>query len=275
MEGGHSGDIYWKRANAIKLLARVLFECEHLNIRIVSLSGGTRRNVIPSSAHADLVVPDNEIEKLTQIVKKTEEISREEFYDSDPNIKIELLEIDFENNSVIEKNTGVSIVRFLMAIHQGLASINPDMLRLPHQSCNLALIEDHGDYLKIPAFSRGNTHYAIQTMVSRVVAVGELVGAEIIHENSYPAWQMQKDSRLAELVNETHIELFDSPIDFVAGHGGLEAGVICDKYPDLDAICLCALIKEGHSTNERMCVKSVKKLYQLLKKLVSNIAVKY
>ena len=60
--GGHSGgEIHKERANAIKLLGRALNRIP--GYRISSIKGGTRRNVIPSTAEAVITVSDKEVAK--------------------------------------------------------------------------------------------------------------------------------------------------------------------------------------------------------------------
>ena len=59
--GGHSGgEIHTQRANAIKLITRFLYSIskEH-QLQIVSMNGGSKRNVIPSSCKAVVALPSS------------------------------------------------------------------------------------------------------------------------------------------------------------------------------------------------------------------------
>ena len=67
LKGGHSGmEIIKQRANAIKLLGRILYECNgKANIRLSNIHGGTKHNAIPNEAEATIFIENmSEVEKI-------------------------------------------------------------------------------------------------------------------------------------------------------------------------------------------------------------------
>jgi di/tripeptidase len=72
--GGHSGaDIVKGRANAIKVLGRVLRDAYDAEpFRLASFQGGRNRNAIPRDAEALVCVPDGQAHELSTAVHETE-----------------------------------------------------------------------------------------------------------------------------------------------------------------------------------------------------------
>lgn len=57
LKGGHSGsDIDKQRANAIKLIARVLNNLKGIDLNLVNISGGAKDNAIPREAEATILI---------------------------------------------------------------------------------------------------------------------------------------------------------------------------------------------------------------------------
>src|SRR5207237_8131912 len=62
LKGGHSGmEIHQGRGNAIRMLNRVVRRLEPLGARIARLEGGSKRNAIPATAAARLLVPKRKL----------------------------------------------------------------------------------------------------------------------------------------------------------------------------------------------------------------------
>jgi dipeptidase D len=76
--GGHSGaDIHRGRANAIKLLGRVLREAlESAPFRLVSLDGGRSRNAIPRHAVAVVAVQAEHARRVRRVVDRRKQLRR-------------------------------------------------------------------------------------------------------------------------------------------------------------------------------------------------------
>jgi dipeptidase D len=57
----------------------------------------------------------------------------------------------------------------------------------------------------------------------------------------------------------------------IAGHGGLECGILKDHYPHIDMISFCPTILGAHSPDERASIPSVEKFWKLLKDVLAHI----
>lgn len=88
--GGHSGvEINKGRANANILIGRVLLYLKkHLAYGLVTLSGGVKENVIPSTATAQILFAENDRATLENCLDELQAILSAEYAGSDPDIHI-------------------------------------------------------------------------------------------------------------------------------------------------------------------------------------------
>lgn len=91
MIGGHSGlEIIKGTANANKLMARILHKSLDLGVQMVSIEGGTKRNVIPSECVARFLIPPDKITDFENIVSEQINGFYDEFAKTDPGAKFEV-----------------------------------------------------------------------------------------------------------------------------------------------------------------------------------------
>ena len=85
MKGGHSGmDIILYRANANKVLARVLVPLLRDGVKLVSVDGGNMRNAIPREAFADVLVPEGMVSAVESHIASVQKDIRNEYAATDP-----------------------------------------------------------------------------------------------------------------------------------------------------------------------------------------------
>ena len=71
LKGGHSGlDIHQQRANAIKLLGRLLHRLEEIKYKVADMNGGSLRNAIPREAETTILIDPADEKKVKEMVDK-------------------------------------------------------------------------------------------------------------------------------------------------------------------------------------------------------------
>ena len=90
LKGGHSGiDIHLGRGNAIKILARTLYEIKQkVDFELLNIEGGNKRNAIPREAEAVIFVEDDKESEVKTVVEKVASEVAFELKASDPDVKI-------------------------------------------------------------------------------------------------------------------------------------------------------------------------------------------
>lgn len=129
LKGGHSGmEIIKQRANAIKLMGRILNLCqEKYDIRLSHIQGGTKHNAIPSEAVATILVDDLEKVKST-IIDFTEEL-KEEYRVEDSGLRVDIEEVNIDR--VYTKEISENLIDFLCCFSNYYRGINGSILCNP------------------------------------------------------------------------------------------------------------------------------------------------
>jgi dipeptidase D len=267
---GHSGvDIPLGRANAIKEIAHLLIQLQNeFSIDLVSISGGKLRNVIPSYCEAIITISDKKTELINFINSYAKDLNQE-FAETDPNLKLTIQEIA-PATQIIAQHNALHFINALASVFNGVWRMN-NKLGIAETSSNVGVVSTTDSHLEVITLQRSAMHAPKIKAANSVAAAFRQIGADIEHSDSYPGWQPNTGSPALAVVKQVYKELFNHEIHVGATHGGLECGLIMDKFPSLDAISIGATIRFPHSPNEQVNIQSVAKSWQLLTKLIETL----
>lgn len=274
LKGGHSGlDIHQGRANAIKLLARLLDKLSAVDYRVAEINGGSKRNAIPREAEVVLLIKKDDAETVKNISDDFVNEALLEYKVNDGGLKVELNKKDGQFNKVFNKSFFNKIIDVLAVIPHGIMAMSPDIPGLVETSTNLATVFTEGDKLRIGTSQRSSIETAKLNISGMVKSAFELAGvSEIQDADSYPGWQPNMESKLLKIGKEVYKEKFGNEPGIKAIHAGLECGILADKYPGLDMISFGPTIEGAHSPDEKVNINDVEKFYELLKGILEHIA---
>lgn len=268
---GHSGcDITLGRANANKEMTSLLLQLfDRAEIDLVLISGGKLRNVIPAYCEAVITVPNCQVDEVTKFITSFANDLKTEFAKTDPNLKLETYQIE-NAKEIIDRNQSHNFILALASTFNGTWRLNNE-LGIAETSSNIGVISTHADNLQVITLQRSAMHAPKIKLANMIAAPFKLIGAKIEHDGVYPGWQPNLNSHALSVVKETYHELFGHEIKVGATHGGLECGLILDKYPQMDAISIGATICFPHSPNEKVSIASVAKSWKLLVALIEKL----
>jgi dipeptidase D len=273
LAGGHSGlEIIKNSANANKLLARVLYKAIDFDLQLVTIKGGTKRNVIPSEAHASFVIPLDRFGDFKMLVEAEQKEAFIEFQKTDPDMRFDFNTIETKPENAIHKSESDSLIRLLMALPHGTLGMSRDVANLVETSNNMGIVDDRGDFVTIVCTHRSSVKQAKLAVRNQIIAAAELAGASVAIEHDYPGWKPNIDSPVLKMLQGVHQELFGNPGTPKAVHAGLETGLLLEKIPNLDIVSFGPQVEGAHSVEERMDIESVQKFYKLLKSLLAKLA---
>lgn len=269
--GGHSGDdIDKNRANAIKILARFLWQIsQKTNLRICEISGGNLPNAIPREASVLAAVPFGFREQLRiDLNVFTAEIEKEF-----PNEKRISLNLESENPQpfFIDQKTSNALISTLLAVENGVIKMSDIMPGLVETSTNLASVKIIGDKIKVVTSQRSSMESAKIAISNSIFAIFSLAGAKVETSNGYPGWQPNPDSPLAKMVFATFHDLFGTFPKIRAIHAGLECGLFAEKYPNLDMISFGPTMRGVHSPDECLHIGDTLRFWKLLTSVLEKI----
>jgi len=275
LRGGHSGiDIHRHRANAIKLLARVLDAViSDEKVCLISAAGGTRRNAIPRDACAQVACRAGHAPALRRQITEWNEILRAEFT-REPTLRLSMAEVQVPSSgaSAITWEDGRAVIHLLLALPHGAAQMDPEFSGLVLNSNNLAMTETAPDGQKIITSQRSLTRPGLDAMSGQVRAVAALAGSRAHTESEYPPWTPNPASSLLARSQAVYRGLFGRDPEVRAIHAGLECALIGDLYPGMDMISLGPTTENAHSPSERLHVPSLARLWVFLEALLASLA---
>ena len=265
--GGHSGgEIHKERANAIKLLGRVLNRIPEY--RISSIKGGTRRNVIPSSSEAVITV--NDVEVAESIVRNLQKEIEIEYKYSDPNATISIEKTETPN-MVLTANLSRKIGETLFTSPTGVRSWSMALKGVVETSDNMAIVEMDETSVKVTYSVRSSVESSKLNLAYEIQSILEGNGFSVKIGDGYPAWAPNPDSAFTKEVKNAYVKIVGKEPVITAIHAGLECGTINDRIPGMDSLSLGPNLFDVHSVNEHVEVESAERVAAFVKAMLKEI----
>jgi len=274
LTGGHSGDdINKKRANAIKLLGRFLFQTmnSYEGVRLAQFHSGKLHNAIPRDGQFVIAVPNAVKENVKADWNIFAAQVEEEFHVTDTQMVWTMESADAE--PVIEDQVARNFVWALQAIDNGVYAIcqDPELNGMVETSSNIAAIHSSETEISILSSQRSNVMSALDNMCATIRATFQLAGAEAWSSDGYPAWKMRAESKLRDTVVETYKELFGKEPIVRGIHAGLECGLFSERYPNLDMVSFGPTLRDVHTPDERLLIPTVQMVWDHLLLVLKRI----
>jgi len=268
LQGGHSGaDIHLERANALKLLGRVLYDLRG-KVEIAELSGGGLANTIARQAEALLVA--DELDAVYAAVERWQKIFANEYATTDGGVTLSLIE-EPAPVLIYASTTANALLYLINVVPHGVLK-RDNSIDLVVTSDNLASVKQVGDMLEVYCMFRSSIDsQCTDDVLPRLKQIGELLGIGGVGGDSYPGWQYRPDSKIREICREAYIKRCGSEPKIAAIHAGLECGLFLQQNPQLDAIAFGPTLYGVHTPEEHADIGSVERVYALLKDILSSI----
>ncbi|MBQ6063831.1 MAG: aminoacyl-histidine dipeptidase [Prevotella sp.] len=271
--GGHSGDdINKKRANALKVLARFLYQTqERYGLRLVSFNAGKLHNAIPRDGVAIFGVPFAKKEDVRVDWNVFATQVEEEYHVTEKTMQFDMESADAAPVLPLEVST--KLIQAMQAVDNGVFAMCQDeeISWLVETSNNVASIETCENEVKVVASQRSNVMSALDNQAATIKAVFQLAGAEVVQGEGYPAWKMNPNSKMTALAVESYRKLFGKDPKVLGIHAGLECGLFSEKYPNLDMVSFGPTLRGVHSPDERLHIPTVQMVWDHLLDILKNV----
>ncbi len=267
LTGGHSGDdINKKRANAIKILGRFLYQSmkRYEGLRLAQFHSGKLHNAIPRDGEFIIAAPNDVKENVKADWNVFQTQVEDEFHVTDTQMMWTMESAEAEK--VIEQKVAQNFIRAIQAVDNGIYAIcqDPELNGMVETSSNIAAIHSTETEINILSSQRSNVMSNLDNMCATIVATFELAGAEAYSSDGYPAWKMRAESKLRDTVVEAYKELFGHEPTVRGIHAGLECGLFSERYPELDMISFGPTLRDVHTPDERLLIPTVQMVWDHL-----------
>ncbi len=273
LTGGHSGDdINKRRANAIKILSRFVYNMEEkYGSRLVSFNSGKLHNAIPRDGRAVIAVPNAVKEQVRADWNVFTAAVEDEFHVTDTSMAFKMEST--EPAKVISAEAGKNIVHALQAVDNGIFAICQDeaLGGMVETSSNIAVVKTSETEMEILASQRSNVMSNLDNQCNTIKAVFQLAGAEVIQNDGYPAWKMNPNSQLTKAAGDAYKKIFGKEPIVRGIHAGLECGLFSEKYPELDMVSFGPTLRDVHTPDERLLIPTVQMVWDHLLEMLKHI----
>jgi dipeptidase D len=273
LKGGHSGgDIHKGLGNANKILARFLYQLMNkYEFTLAEIDGGNLHNTIAREASAIIGTQTENKESIRAILNIFASDIEKELKNVDANVKI-TMETTETPKKIISNNVKTNLIYALLACPHGVIDMSHDIEGLVETSTNLASIKmKDNNKIMIITSQRSSVGSAKNAVADQVAAVFKLAGAKVVHGDGYPGWTPNPNSKILEVAKTSYRKLFKKDAKIMAIHAGLECGLFLEKYPHLDMISFGPTLRNVHSPDERIEIKTVDKWWQHLLDILKNV----
>ncbi len=271
LKGGHSGDDINKNlANSNILLCRFLFSLKE-EFQLIEIDGGNLRNAIPREACAVIAVADESVERVITLFNEYSDVVSQEYLTSEPDMLLSATVTD-KREEAINDEIANNIISAVVTVPNGVQAMSQDIAGFVESSTNLASIK-RGDNntIEVVTSQRSSLESKKLFIASQMNKLFSLYGADVWHSDGYPGWAPVANSNILELTKEEYKKMFGKEIAVKTIHAGLECGLINKKYPNLEMISMGPTLRGVHSPDERLEIKSVDMVWQLLIKVLERV----
>ncbi len=271
LKGGHSGmEIGRGRANAIRILSRIVHRMLDRGCHLCSISGGTKRNAIPRSATAVMLLPPSSRAAIRELLADLERQQRQEYALVDDQIAISM-EPAGPAEGVYDHSSASVLADMLLALPHGVEKLSGVTPGLVETSLNLSLLEETDRGVSTVLTLRSLRDDAKLNLAERVMAVGRLAEARIEAGGGYPGWSPDPSSKLLAIVKRLYREFSGSDAVIETVHAGVECGIIGSRVGGMDMISMGPDIRDVHIPGERVSISSTARTWAFLRMLLENL----
>ena len=271
--GGHSGvDINKGRCSAVVAMWAILAAIyNEYDFHVASINLGEANASIASSARIVVCVPSGE---ACEFVKSQQDMMNEwlhEEYPQDPAMTCSIDKCE-PQDSVIPIETFEVLMGCLEQVPQGVVKMSEVMPGTVETSNNVGRIVTERDHIFVSTHTRSFSDSDMAQLSREIAQTFRENGAESEVVMLAPAWAENQQSPFLQMVSDTFQDVLGWRPRMVAMHFVLEAGFFVQHYPGIQIASIGPRIVEPHSTSERVEIKTIDDIWQVLLELLKRLS---
>ena len=268
LKGGHSGiEIHKQRANAIKILGRLLYAVKN-DICLSFIEGGTKHNAIAKNSEA--IITTKDADKIKNILEELSEKIKNEYKIEDEQMQIKIEKCE-DVKEFITKEISYNIIDFMNLAPNGVLYMSREINGLVQTSANNGVLKEENGKLIFTISIRSSLESSTEEIASIVEIASKRTGAKFEKVNWYPAWEYDKNSKIKDIALSVYKKITGSDAKIEAIHAGLECGILKRVLPEVDMISFGPNLYDVHTPSEHLSISSVDRTWKFLKELIINL----
>lgn len=273
LKGGHSGaDIHLQRANANKLMGRVLESVKDFDVKVSKVNGGLMDNAISRECDAFVFVDESKMGEISNVLSNIEKTFVHEYKGVDEDIKVNIEKVNGEFEYVAFDDITVSkIIDMLTLIPYGVSTMSMGIKGLVESSNNIGILRTVNNNIEFVCAVRSSIASRKDIILNQIETAGRLLGGETIVTSAYPAWEFNPDSELLKITKKVYTDFYKKEPIVEAIHAGLECGLFAEKVNGIDMISIGPDIFDVHTPDERLKISSTESTWEFLKAILASL----
>lgn len=277
LTGGHSGaDIHLCRANANKVIARILYSLlKNVGVKLAGVGGGTLRNAIPREAFATVYMPSNLIQPAVAEAQRIFAEIKNEYAVTDPDALMTFEVADpltaAKTPDYIPQEQAVAYLRALLLCPDGVVRMSSEIPGLVETSNNLSIVRLYGGNFSVKTLMRSSVDTAKMALADQFEAAFSLAGVSSEFTGGYSGWAPNSKSEIVKTMKEVYEKMYGKEPSVLAIHAGLECGILGGTYPHWDMASYGSTLEMPHSPDERASISSAQRTWEYLKAVLEAI----
>lgn len=270
LKGGHSGDDINKNlANSNIALCRFLFTLG-VDYQLVSIDGGNLRNAIPRESKALIAVKESDVQTVCNAFVAYAETLKAEYHSAEPNMSLKAT-IGEGAELAISSAVAQNVIKAVCTVPNGVQAMSQDISGFVETSTNLASVKIKEGALEVVTSQRSSLESKKLFLAAQMRCLFSMYGGVVAQSDGYPGWAPVAESLLLDYFKEEYKALYSKDIAVKVIHAGLECGLILEKYPELEMVSVGPTLRGVHSPDERLEIKTVDMVWQLLVNVLNRI----
>lgn len=268
LKGGHSGiEIHKQRANAIKILGRLLYSVKK-DICLAFIEGGAKHNAIAKNSEA--IITTKNVEKIKNILEELSKKIKNEYKTEDAQMQIKIERIE-NIKECITKEISDNIIDFMNLAPNGVLYMSREISGLVQTSANNGVLKEENGKLIFTISIRSSLESSTEEIASIVEIASKRTNAKFEKVNWYPAWEFDKNSKIKDIALSVYKKMTGKDAKIEAIHAGLECGILKRVLPEVDMISIGPNLYDVHTPAEHLSISSVDRTWKFLKELIINL----
>ena len=208
-------------------------------------------------------------EKAAKAVLAQVELIRAELVKDDAALTV-VCAITNDVQYMLDAASSKRALAILGTVQNGVIEMSNTVAGLVGFSRNLGIVKTDSDSAEI-AFtfsSRSSLDSQLDASMASLDALAAVCGAKTHHHSRYPGWSYSGASQMTDKYISVAKEIFGKKPKIEIIHAGLECGIIKSRLPHLDIISVGPDMKDIHSPDEQLDLRSSERFWTLICRLI-------
>jgi dipeptidase D len=269
--GGHSAsEIHLNRVNTIVEVFNILKTVSSKsNFQIIDVKTSSQLNAIPNYCEVIVNIDQHHVNQLKRMILTQFNNLYTAYSESDKHLSLVINAVKADKEPLI-LNDSNKLINLVTAANNSLNNFDVNF-QTTTVSTNLGKLVTSNDEIQLSWLQRSNTEYDLDKLNNKLISLFTILNGSYKIINIAKGLKADLNNRLALQIQKLISTKFNRNVSLLNTHSVLEIGDIVRHYPTITAVSIGPNIEYPHTPRERVEIKSILYIYDLMKEIVKTI----